>query len=321
MAPQHATSLTDLGLTVAGGQGIMITGLAIDSRAVKPGFLFAALSGSQVHGGEFIQYALRMGAAAVLTDAQGAKIAAKELAASDAVLVLSEDPRAAIARAAALWYGPTPETMVAVTGTNGKTSVACFARQLWQVLGRPAVNLGTTGVEGDFQLPLRHTTPDPLTLHQALAAAAKAGISHVAMEASSHGLDQRRLDGVVLAAAGFTNLSQDHLDYHHTMEEYLAAKAGLFSRILPEEGVAVINIDDAAGPGLAGAAAKRGQEVITIGHGPEARLRLLAQRFDATGQDLRFDWQGRAHMTRLDLIGGFQASNAAMAACLLIAAG
>ncbi|NDV00361.1 UDP-N-acetylmuramoyl-L-alanyl-D-glutamate--2,6-diaminopimelate ligase [Pseudoroseicyclus tamaricis] len=321
MTRQTGTSLADLGLTARGGREARITGLAIDSREVREGMLFAALPGSRVHGGEFIQYALRQGAGAILTDLEGAEIAKDVMAGSGAALVLSEDPRAALARAAALWYGPQPTVMVAVTGTNGKTSVASFCRQIWQELGHDAVNVGTTGVEGDFTTPLRHTTPDSLTLHKALAEAARAGITHAAMEASSHGLDQRRLDGVQLIGAGFTNLSQDHLDYHADMRAYFEAKLGLFERVLDEDGIVVANLDDPYGADIAGRAAARGQEVIGIGRCAEARLRLGAQRFDSTGQELRFDWQGAPHMLRLELIGGFQAANVAAAAGLVIASG
>lgn len=330
MSTERSMSLADLGLTARGGSNPRITGVAIDSRDIRDGFLFAALPGTRVHGGEFIGYALRMGAAAILTDAQGARLAAEDLALSDAALVLSEDPRAALARAAALWFGPQPETIVAVTGTNGKTSVASFCRQIWLQLGLDAVNLGTTGVEGAWTHPLRHTTPDAITLQRVLAQAAQAGITHVAMEASSHGLDQRRLDGVTLAAAGFTNFTQDHLDYHGTFEAYFEAKASLFERLLSDDGVAVINLDDPKGPEMAARAAARGQEVIGVGaeraadRGPDVpqpRLRLLGQRFDATGQELRFDWQGNVHMTRLNLVGGFQAENVLVAAGLVIAAG
>jgi len=182
------------------------------------------------------------GAAAVLTDRTGAEMLGEGL--GEAALVVAEDPREALAHAAALWFGAQPATMVAVTGTNGKTSVSSFCRQLWVEMGEMAVNLGTTGVEGAWTYPLRHTTPEPITLHRALAEAAAAGVSHGAMEASSHGLDQRRLDGVVLAAAGFSNFTQDHLDYHGTMEAYFEAKMGLFDRVLGDDGVAVVNLDD-----------------------------------------------------------------------------
>lgn len=314
-------SLADLGLTAQGGREAQVTGLAVDSRDVKPGFLFAALPGAQVHGGEFIQYALRMQASAILTDAHGARIAADVLAGSSVALIVAQDPRQALAQTASLWFGPHPATVVAVTGTNGKTSVSTFCRQIWEELDMPGVNLGTTGVEGAWTHPLKHTTPEPITLHRVLAEAAQNGITHVAMEASSHGLDQRRLDGVLLAAAGFSNFSQDHLDYHETFEAYFAAKMGLFNRVLSEDGVAAINLDDPKGPEVAAICNARGQEVIGVGRQADARLRLTGQRFDATGQDLLFEWQGKARQARLHLIGGFQAENVLLAAALVIAAG
>ena len=314
-------SLAELGLTARGGRETQITGLAVDSRDVKPGFLFAALPGARVHGGEFIQYALRMQAAAILTDASGAEIAAGDLADSDVAVIVAQDPRQALAQTASLWFGAHPGTVVAVTGTNGKTSVTSFCRQIWEELDLPGVNLGTTGVEGAWTHPLKHTTPEPITLHRVLAEAAQNGITHVAMEASSHGLDQRRLDGVILAAAGFSNFSQDHLDYHETFAAYFDAKMGLFDRILAEDGVAVINFDDPKGEEVATICTARGQEVIGVGRHLDARLRLTGQRFDATGQDLLFEWQGRTRQARLDLIGGFQAENVLLAAGLVIAAG
>lgn len=320
-AGQKISTLAALGLHAQGGVEVTITGLTVDSRKVTDGTLFFALPGSTVHGGEFIQYALRMGASAVLTDAKGAAIAAKELAASGAALIIAEDPRGALAQTASLWFGAHPETVIAVTGTNGKTSVSTFARQIWIEMELAAVNLGTTGIEGAWTHPLKHTTPEPITLHRAMAQARAEGITHVAMEASSHGLDQRRLDGVVLAAAGFTNFTQDHLDYHHTFEAYFNAKMGLFTRLLPDDGVAVINIDDPKGPEVVEIAQHRGLEVITVGRSDAARLKLTAQRFDATGQEILFDWQRGSHKVRLNLIGGFQADNVLLAAGLVIAAG
>jgi UDP-N-acetylmuramoyl-L-alanyl-D-glutamate--2,6-diaminopimelate ligase len=314
-------TLSELGLTARKGAEARITGLAVDGRDVRDGYLFAALPGSRVHGGEFISYALRMGAGAILTDRAGAAMAADELAALDVPLVVAEDPRQALAYAAALWFGRQPETVVAVTGTNGKTSVATFTRQLWSALGIPSVNLGTTGVEGAWDAPLAHTTPEPITLHRMLAAVAEQEIEHAAMEASSHGLAQRRLDGVRLAAAAFTNLSQDHLDYHASFDDYFHAKAGLFDRVLPEDGVAVVNIDDARGPAMAEIAVARGQDLITVGRTSGAHLRIEGQRYDATGQELRFTWNGAPHQGRMELIGGFQAENALVAAGLVIASG
>lgn len=318
MAGKH---LSELGLTARAGRDPVLSGLTVDSRAVKPGMLFAALPGARMHGAEFIGPALRMGAGAILTDATGAKLAAEALEGAEAALIITDDPREALAYAAALWFGAQPANMVAVTGTNGKTSVATFARQIWAALGHAAINIGTTGVEGAWEAPSSHTTPDPITLHALLAEAAAAGVTHAAMEASSHGLDQRRMDGVRLRAAGFTNLTQDHLDYHHTMEAYGAAKAGLFTRLLPEDGTAVINLNGAGGAAMADLCAARGVETLTIGREEGADLRIRGQRYDATGQDLRFDWQGQPHQVHLNLVGGFQAENVLVAAGLVIGAG
>ena len=197
MSP-HPIPLSQLALTAQGGRDPVITGLAVDSRRVEAGFLFAAMPGTRVHGAEYIPDVLTRGAAAILTDAEGAALAAGALAASDAALIVAEDPRQALAYTAALWFGAQPRKMVAVTGTNGKTSVASFTRQIWQALDLPAINVGTTGVEGDWHAPLAHTTPEPITLHRVLAEAAAHGITHAAMEASSHGLEQRRLVGTGL---------------------------------------------------------------------------------------------------------------------------
>ncbi|WP_374641758.1 UDP-N-acetylmuramoyl-L-alanyl-D-glutamate--2,6-diaminopimelate ligase [Tabrizicola sp.] len=317
----RATRLSDLGLTARAGRDPALSGVTADSRAVRAGMLFAALPGTATHGARFIPAALEQGAAAILTDAEGARLAAAELADSDVALVLAEDPRAALACAAALWFGAQPEVMVAVTGTNGKTSVATFTRQIWAALGHEAINIGTTGIEGAWTAPSGHTTPDPITLQKLLAAAAQGGVTHAAMEASSHGVDQRRLDGVRLRAAGFTNLTQDHLDYHGTMAAYFQAKAQLFTRLLPEDGVAVVNLDGARGDDMAELALARGLRVLTVGKGPGADLQIAATRPDATGQEVRYLWQGRAFQTRLNLIGAFQAENVAVAAGLAIAAG
>ncbi|MEL7026585.1 MAG: UDP-N-acetylmuramoyl-L-alanyl-D-glutamate--2,6-diaminopimelate ligase [Pseudomonadota bacterium] len=314
-------TLAELGLASAGFADVAVTGLSVDSRDVKPGHLFAAMPGTKIHGAEFISYALRMGAAAVLTDRAGAGIASEAIGAANVALVVAEDPRQALAFASALWFARQPETMVAVTGTNGKTSVTSFTRQLWEVLGLPAVNLGTTGVEGEISRPLAHTTPEPITLHRVLAEVADEGVTHGAMEASSHGLVQRRLDGVRLLAAGFTNISQDHLDYHADFEEYFHAKARLFERVLSEDGTAVINIDDPAGRRMVAIAETRGQDVLRVGESDDADLRLTRQQFDPTGQTIRFEWAGQPRQIRMELIGGFQAHNALVAAGLAIATG
>lgn len=321
MAGRDPKTLADLGLSARGGQEAQVTGLSVDSRTVKPGHLFAALPGVRAHGAEFITYALRMGAGAILTDLEGAEIAAEDLKGADVALVVTEDPRMALAYAAALWYGAQPGIMAAVTGTNGKTSVASFLRQIWMLLGYEAANIGTTGVEGVFSAPMTHTTPEPITLHRVLAEMAEAGVSHAVMEASSHGLAQRRLDGVRLNAAAFTNFTQDHLDYHATFDDYFDAKAGLFTRVLPEEATAVINMDDPRGADIASLCEARGQNLIRVGQGEDCELRLLGHRYDATGQDLRFAWLGQVQMVRLNLIGGFQSQNVLTAAGLAIACG
>ena len=316
-----AKKLSSLGLSARAGRDPVIGGLTLDSRAVGPGDLFAALPGAARHGAEFIGLALERGAAAVLTDAAGARLAEAALADSQAALVVAQDAREALAGAAALWFGAQPAVMVAVTGTNGKTSVASFTRAIWMHLGHAAINIGTTGVEGAWEAPSSHTTPDAVTLHRMLAQASQAGVTHAAMEASSHGLDQRRLDGVRLRAAGFTNFTQDHLDYHQTFEAYFAAKAALFDRVLPDDGVAVVNLNDAKGAQVVALALSKGQDVITVGHGADCDLRILAQRYDATGQDLRLSYRGVVYQERLTLIGGFQAENVALAAGLCIGSG
>lgn len=313
--------LNELGLSARSGNAqAVVTGIALDSRAVRPGFLFAALPGTRVHGAEFITFALRMQAGAVLTDRAGAALAAEALAQHPEVaLIVAEDVRAAFAMTAALWFGRQPDCTVAVTGTNGKTSVASFTRQIWNALGHGAINIGTTGVEGSWATPLAHTTPDTLTLHRVLSEAADAGITHAAMEASSHGLDQRRLDGVRLAAAAFTNLSQDHLDYHADMEAYFEAKCGLFTRLLPDDAPAVVNTDDPWGIRLVQTLGDR--PVLRIGSAETCDLRILAQRYTAHGQELRFAVKGKPYQVRLPLVGGFQAANALVALGLAVATG
>lgn len=319
--PAKSTLLTQLGLTARDGRNPEITGLCVDSRRVGAGDLFAALPGVNAHGAAFIPAALDCGAAAVLTDARGAALARDALAAAGAAVVVTEDPRAALAFAAALWFGAQPETVVAVTGTNGKTSVASFTRQIWAALGLEACNIGTTGVEGAWTAPSPHTTPEPITLHRLLAGMQAAGVTHAAMEASSHGLAQKRLDGVQLTAAGFTNFSQDHLDYHDSFDAYFDAKAGLFDRVLPPDGVAVIHTDDPKGRILAERARARSQAVIAVGRDEGCQLRIIDQRFGATGQEVLFHWRACARRERLNLIGGFQLENVLVAAGLVIASG
>lgn len=289
-----------------------ITGLTADSRAVEPGFLFAALPGSTVDGRDFIDTAIANGAAAILAPD------GTETSNSATALITSTDARAALAHMAAAFYGDQPETIAAVTGTNGKTSVAHFARQIWSMLGHQAVSLGTLGLQmPDGSVKPSLTTPDPVTLHADLANLARDGVDHVVMEASSHGLDQRRLDGVRLRAAAFTNLSRDHLDYHGTIEAYLEAKTRLFSALLPEDGIAVLNADI---PEFAHLADAFGGRVLTYGENG-TDLKLQAAEPTHNGTRITLIAFGMVHEIDLPLAGAFQVANVLCAAGLVIACG
>ena len=313
-------TLIDLGLSSSDRPLPRIEGLAVDSRDVKKGYLFIALPGSQFHGAEFAKLAFKQGAITILTDNDGARTAGKEIKKFNVVACILDDPRGALARAAAIFYEGQPEVAVAVTGTNGKTSVASFCRQIWADTGFNAINLGTTGAEGYWTASLNHTTPEPILLHRILSVAKSAGVTHVAMEASSHGLDQKRLEGVPVQVAGFTTFSQDHLDYHSTFEKYFAAKLTLFSRVLSPDGTAVINIDDPKGSELKQLCLNQNQKVISVGH-TASDLQLLGQRFYATGQEILFSWKGQTHQIKVPLVGGFQGENLMIATAMVIAAG
>ncbi len=298
-----------------------IRGLTADSRDVRPGFLFAALAGSRVDGRGFVDDAVARGAVAVLTD-DPARFAALTQRAPPVRVIFDTNPRRRLARMASRFYAPQPEMLVAVTGTNGKTSVTVFTRQIWQRLGRRAASLGTIGIVGpDFEHPGALTTPDPVALHRELQMLARGGIDHVALEASSHGLDQFRLDGLDLGAAAFTNLTRDHLDYHKSMDAYFDAKARLFTELLPPDGSAVLNIDVAEGRRLAALCRQRGQSVIAFGAAADADLRLEAARPLNAGQELRLRVFGQTREFILPLVGAFQASNALAALGLAIATG
>ena len=301
-----------------------IQGVTADSRKVRPGFLFAALPGAKVDGRSFAPRAVEQGAAAVL--------AGREIEGLPAPLVIASDPRRAYALAAAAFWGAQPATCVAVTGTNGKTSVAGFCRQMFAGAGFKAASMGTLGVrisapktqEGgaeDEQItPPGLTTPDAADVAELLARVAQAGVTHLALEASSHGIDQRRLDGVKLTAAGFLNLTQDHLDYHGTMGVYRAAKLRLFETLLARGRTAVLNADSDAYPAFAGVAVSAGQGVMSVGEAGQG-LQLVERALLPGGQQLKVLHEGKTYDLRLPLAGAFQASNALVAAGLCIAAG
>ncbi len=296
---------------------VEISGLTADSRRVAAGYLFAALPGSRVDGRDFIPQALDKGAAAVLAP-EGTRLPDGR---RDVALITDANPRRRLALLAARFYGRQPETACAVTGTNGKTSVASFTRQLWQALGHPAASLGTLGLQPPrADAPASLTTPDPVELHRCLAALARDHIDHVVLEASSHGLDQYRLDGIRVSAAAFTNLTRDHLDYHGTMEAYLAAKLRLFTELLQPEGTAVVNVDDPAGAEISAACRARGVKLISYGKGA-ADLRLLSQEPTATGQNLKLEVFGKAYDVALPVAGAFQGENVLAALGLVLAGG
>jgi UDP-N-acetylmuramoyl-L-alanyl-D-glutamate--2,6-diaminopimelate ligase len=294
-----------------------IAGLASDSREVREGYLFAALPGLRANGASFIADAVKRGAVAVL----GAPQAAGEARSLGVRFIADENPRARLARIAAAFFGAQPGTVAAVTGTNGKTSVTVFLRQLWALAGHRAASMGTIGiVTPDGEIPLAHTTPDPIETHRVLAQLAHAGVDHLALEASSHGLDQHRLDGVEIAAAAFTNLTRDHLDYHPDFDHYRAAKLRLFSQLLRDGGTAVVNADASDATMFERAARARGLRIMSIGRAGET-LRLAERRPTVDGQALELVYDAKTHHVALPLVGEFQAANALVAAALAIALG
>ncbi|MFC5069241.1 UDP-N-acetylmuramoyl-L-alanyl-D-glutamate--2,6-diaminopimelate ligase [Flaviflagellibacter deserti] len=294
-------------------RALMIAGITADSRAVKPGFLFAALPGVRADGLSFAPAAIAAGAVAVLTD--------KPDMVEGAVTVHVPNARSALAKAAARFYPRQPGVIVAVTGTNGKTSVASFVRQIWTALGHQAASLGTVGlVSPKGEEYSTHTTPDPIVLHKLVDRLAGEGVDHLAIEASSHGLDQYRLDGLHLKAGGFTNLTRDHLDYHTSFEAYRDAKLTLFTRVLPKKAAAVIAADGEGARVFIKAARDRGLRTLTVGeHGLD--LHLLKVEPDGFAQILTIRHCEEDYRIRLPLAGSFQAENALVAAGLAIATG
>ncbi len=295
-----------------------IRGVTADSRKVRPGFLFAALPGSKIDGRTFIPTALQAGAAAVL--------APEAMPDLGVPVAHAWDVRRAYALAAGAFYAAQPRTCVAVTGTNGKTSVAAYCRQIFNRLGHKAASMGTLGVSlspragGEQLTPPGLTTPDAADVAANLADLSQRGVTHLAMEASSHGIDQRRLDAVRLTAAGFLNLTQDHLDYHGTMGAYRASKLRLFEELLPRYGTAVLNADSDAYAAFAAASVSAGHAVMSVGEAGQG-LKLINRVATTDGQRLTVQHDGEIYSTLLPLAGGYQASNALVAAGLCIAAG
>lgn len=294
---------------------IDIAGLSADSRKIRPGFLFVAIAGAKADGAHFARQAAAAGAVAVAAEQRPQGL-------PDAIVFVPVgNARRGLALAAAKFYARQPQTIAAVTGTSGKTSVAAFTRQIWSALGFHAASIGTVGVvspKGERYGAL--TTPDPVELHHTLDQLAGEGVTHLALEASSHGLDQHRLDGVRISAGGFTNLSRDHLDYHPTIEAYLAAKLRLFTDLIVDGGTAVVGVDDCYAGQVVEAARKRRLRVMSVGVSG-ADIRLTGGTIEGFAQIVDIVHGGRAYKVKLPLVGAFQVQNAGLAAGLAIATG
>ena len=291
-----------------------LSGISADSRKVQAGDLFVAVPGTKSDGLSFVPQALAAGAAAIMAE-QPVSVPA------GVAFVQVANARRALALCAAAFFSRQPGTIAAVTGTSGKTSVAAFTRQIWSMLGLQAASIGTVGVvspKGEKYGAL--TTPDPIELHRTLDRLAGEGVTHLALEASSHGLDQHRLDGVRVSAGAFTNLSRDHLDYHRTIEAYLAAKLRLFTDLILPGGAAVVGVDDCYAGQVVAAAEKRGLKIMTVGERGED-IKLLSRTIDGFAQRVGIAFAGKSYEIKLPLVGAFQVENAAIAAGLCIATG
>ncbi|TPG13106.1 UDP-N-acetylmuramoyl-L-alanyl-D-glutamate--2,6-diaminopimelate ligase [Sphingomonas oligophenolica] len=302
-----------LGALTGGAETAQVTGFAIDHRKVAPGTVFGAFEGARVNGEDYIADAVRSGAVAI--------VARPGVAVDGAVLIADANPRERFARAAARFFAPFPATSVAITGTNGKTSCVEMTRQLWRMAGHHAASIGTLGVTtADERVTTGLTTPDIVTFLSNVAGLAREGVTHLAFEASSHGLTQYRTEGLPVAAAAFTNLSRDHLDYHGDMAAYLTAKLRLFAEVLSVDGTAVVWADDIESARVIDLARARGIALVTVGTHGET-LRLVGRDPTLLGQGLTIEAEGRTHRVTLPLIGAYQAANALVSAGLVIATG
>lgn len=302
-----------LGDLAAGAADVEVTGFALDHRQVAPGNVFGAFTGARFNGEDYIAEAIARGAVAVVAR-PGATVAG-------AAHIASDQPRKTFAELAAHFFAPFPDTIVAVTGTNGKTSTVEMARQLWRMAGHRSASIGTLGVTtADEQVRTGLTSPDIVTFLSNMAGMRRLGISHVAYEASSHGLDQYRAEGVPVRAAAFTNFSRDHLDYHSGMDAYFAAKMRLFDEVVADGGAAVVWADDPRSDEVVARATARGLNVLTVGERGEF-IRLVSRRSTALGQQLVLSHAGQEHKLNLPLIGAYQVANVLVAAGLVLATG
>ncbi|MFC4254619.1 UDP-N-acetylmuramoyl-L-alanyl-D-glutamate--2,6-diaminopimelate ligase [Altererythrobacter xixiisoli] len=301
------------GMTASAHADAVVTGFAIDHRKVAPGTIFGAFQGGRVNGEDFIPAAIAAGAIAV--------VARPEARVEGAAHLADPQPRRAFAHLAAQFFRPVPDTIVAVTGTNGKTSVAEMTRQIWRIAGFSAASIGTLGVTTpDESVSTGLTTPDIVTFLATMAGLSREGVTHVAYEASSHGLTQFRNEGLRVAAGAFTNLSRDHLDYHADMDDYFAAKMRLFGDVVDAGGTAVIWADVAWSDRACDAAAARGLALLRVGERGDG-ITLLARTPGHLGQTLQLRHAGQEYAVTLPLIGAYQAANALVAAGLVIATG
>ncbi len=295
---------------------IQVRGLSADSRKIEAGFVFAALPGSVVDGRDYIAKAIEQGAIGILVPDDF------DVSSFPISFIKVADPRLALAKMAAAFYPAQPKTIVAVTGTNGKTSIASFVRQIWHKLAINGASLGTVGIDTlKGHIALQHTTPEPVQLHHLIdQITTEEGVTHLAIEASSHGLEQRRQDGLKIQAAGFTNITQDHLDYHGSMEEYFAQKLRLFSDLVQKDGTAVIDMDTQGAQTVYDTAQKAGLKLFTVGsHGKD--LKLISSTIEGYAQNLELEADGQSYRVKLPLVGGFQVSNVLISAGLCIAQG
>ena len=294
---------------------LVLSGVSEKSHLVRKDFVFLALSGTTTHGANFTSDAVSRGATLIISDTKGEKII-QELGLSIPIYIFSR-PREILARISSTFFKAQPSCIVGVTGTNGKTSVAHYVRQIWEFLGEPAASIGTTGVNGLIDLPLEHTTPDAIKLHWLLHQMVAKGINKVVIEASSHGLEQSRLDGIKFSTGAFTNLSRDHFDYHRDMDSYFKSKAILFNRLISQNGGAVISIDDKYGARISKLAKLNSFNLVTVGKNKRALMRLVSQNFHSRGQEIKVDWEGREYIIPLSLFGDFQANNVLLALGIL----
>jgi UDP-N-acetylmuramoyl-L-alanyl-D-glutamate--2,6-diaminopimelate ligase len=290
------------------GENLTITGLSLDSRKIMPGMMFFAIHGTTLNGEDYIPQAIANGAVAIVCQQGRGALVPKDI-----TVIEVKDVRLAAAKYAAAFYQPQPEHVVLITGTDGKTSTAIFCRQLWEGLGLKAASLGTIGLETNADLPdsayeALNTTPDPIVLHQRLNMLAKAGVEHVAIEASSHGLDQRRLEGVVPSAAVFTSFGEDHLDYHGTLENYFAAKARLFTELLPAQAVAVLNADNPLINDLSKQIDTEASDIYMFGR-QGSTIQLLDVQPNESGQHVSLQMFSESCEAQLPLFGIFQTMN------------